>query len=107
MTTKPLKVVMIRRGSKQVSNVPTENLVTFIRKKALLGSDELSGDGKSWIRVDCHYQLRKYFFKNKTGVSAEVLANKLNPADSDISLPPAGFKDDLERMAGLLKEINE
>lgn len=107
MTTKPLKVVMIRRGSKQVSNVPTENLITFIRKKALLGSDELSGDGRSWIRVDSHYQLRKFFLNSKNSESSESMADTLNPTDSDLALPPEGLKDDLERMAGLLKEINE
>ena len=54
---------MIRRGESKVSNVPSENLITFIRKRALLGTDELSGDGKNWIRVDRHYQLQKYFPK--------------------------------------------
>ena len=47
-----------------VSDVPSENLVTFIRKNVLLGTDELSGDGKNWIRVDRHYQLRKYFLND-------------------------------------------
>jgi len=61
MTKKPLKIVMIRRGQSNVSNVASQNLITFIRKKVLLGSDELSGDGKNWIRVDRHSQLRKYF----------------------------------------------
>lgn len=77
---------MIRRGASKVSKVSSENLVTFIRKKALLGSDELSADGKSWIRVDRHYQLRKYF--------------------EGVDNPPPGLESNLEEMADLLKDIN-
>ena len=58
---KPIKKVMIRRGSITFRSVPVQQLFTFIRKKVLLGADEISGDGKSWVRVDRHYQLRKFF----------------------------------------------
>lgn len=105
MAVKPLKVVMIRRGTNQVTNVPTENLITFIRKKALLGTDELSGDGSNWIRVDRHYQLRKYFLSNEKGDLGEAV--NLLPDDNTKLNPPPGLKNDLEEMAGLLKEINE
>ncbi|MBC8286420.1 MAG: hypothetical protein H8E42_02990 [Nitrospinae bacterium] len=103
MATKPLKVVMIRRGTSKVSNVPSENLVTFIRKKVLLGTDELSGDGDSWTRVDRHYQLRKYFLSNETG---ETVVADSRPDDSVKLNPPPGLKGELEEMAGLLKDIN-
>ncbi len=79
---------MIRRGTSKVSNVSSENLITFIRKKVLFGTDELSGDGKNWIRVDRHYQLRKYF----------VSVEEINP--------PPGLEENLEEMADLLKDIN-
>ncbi len=90
MPAKPLKVVMIRRGKSKVSNVSSENLITFIRKKVLLGTDELSGDGKSWIRVDRHYQLREYFLDMEPG---------------EMNLPP-DLEGNLEELAGLLKDIN-
>ncbi len=90
---KPLKVVMIRRGNSKVSNVPSQNLITFIRKKVLLGSDELSGDGKSWIRVDRHYQLRTYFLKNSE--------------EGSVMRPPPGLENELAEVADLLKDINE
>jgi hypothetical protein len=105
MTAKPLKVVMIRRGDSKVSNVPSENLITFIRKKILLGTDELSGDGTSWIRVDQHYQLRNYFLINEEAILGSrndpELDGSINP-----NLPP-GLKDDFEEMASMLKDINE
>ena len=33
----------------------------------MLGADEISGDGKSWVRVDRHYQLRKFFSNEDNG----------------------------------------
>ena len=104
MDTKPLKLVMIRRGTSKVSNVPAENLVTFIREKVLLGTDELSGDGNSWIRVDRHYQLRKYFLSNEEAVLG--LERNSDPDDSAKFCPPSDLKDDLKEMVKLLKDIN-
>ena len=106
MPTKPLKVVMIRRGASKVSNVPSSSLITFIRKKVLLGTDELSGDGTSWIRVDRHYQLRKYFLGNERGETVMGAAGEAKP-DNPVKLnPPPGLNYDLEEMASLLKDIN-
>ena len=87
---------MIRRGESKVSNIPSENLITFIRKRALLGTDELSGDGKNWIRVDRHYQLQKYFPIDDEGLGAQVEAGELSP----------DLKGNLEEVADLLKDIN-
>ena len=104
METKPLKLVMIRRGTSKVSNVPSENLVTFIREKVLLGTDELSGDGNSWIRVDRHYQLRKYFLSNEEAVLG--LERNSDPDGSAKFCHPSDLKDDLKEMVKLLKDIN-
>ena len=103
MPVKPLKVVMIRRGNSKVTDVPAENLVTFIRRNMLLGSDELSGDGKSWVRVDRHYQLRKYFTSDDQEKSGTQ-----DKQDSDVSspAPPPGLEGELEEMASLMKDIN-
>lgn len=105
METKPLKLVMIRRGTSKVSNVPSENLVTFIREKVLLGTDELSGDGNSWIRVDQHYQLRKYFLSNEEAVLG--FTSDSTPGSSAKFCPPSDLKDELKEMVRLLKDINE
>ena len=109
MPAKPLKLVMIRRGKSKLSNVSSQNLVTFIRKKVLLGTDELSGDGKSWIRIDRHYQLRKYFGGDDKGHLTKTMQdNNINPAENvqaDIN-PPPGLENNLEELANLLNDIN-
>jgi len=106
MTKKPLKIVMIRRGQSNVSNVASQNLITFIRKKVLLGSDELSGDGKNWIRVDRHSQLRKYFLSQEEGGPKLIQSIPDNEAQADEFLPPPGLTNNLEELADLLKDIN-
>ena len=100
---------MIRRGKSKVSNVSSQNLVTFIRKKVLLGTDELSGDGKSWIRVDRHYQLRKYFGSDDKGRLTQMVQGNNNPTENvqtDMN-PPPGLEDNLEELANLLNDIND
>ena len=106
MPTKPLKVVMIRRGNSNFFDVPADNLITFIRKNILLGTDELSGDGKSWVRVDQHYQLRKYFSSNEKEEALVVAKNKSGSDDPVPFKPTPSLKNELEEMASLLKDIN-
>ena len=100
--TTPVKVVMVRRGSVTIPSVPTHKLRTFIRKRALLGSDEISGDGKNWVRVDSHFQLRKYF------CSAE--GNENNTAsqngNAEFSERPPNIDNNLQEVVELLKDIN-
>ena len=98
MTQKTIlvKVVMVRRGSVTIPSVPTQKLRTFIRKRALLGSDEISGDGKSWVRADSHYQLSKFF-------SAE---NNSGDTDLEFSESPPNVENNLQEVADLLKDIN-
>ena len=97
---------MIRRGNSNVSDVPADNLITFIRKNILLGTDELSGDGKSWVRVDQHYQLRKYFSSNEKEETLVVAQNKSDSDNTVTFKPPPSLKNELEEMASLLKDIN-
>jgi len=99
--TTPIKVVMVRRGSVTIPSVPTQKLRTFIRKRALLGSDEISGDGKSWVRVDSHYQLSKFF-------SAEGNENNTasQNANAEFSENPPNIENNLQEVAELLKDIN-
>jgi hypothetical protein len=107
MPRKPLKVVMIRRGKSEVNNVPSQNLITFIRRKILFGTDELSGDGKDWIRVDRHYQLRKYFPNNEEEPTTMELAGLSKPENHvEVEKLPSGLTGNLEELADLLKDIN-
>ncbi|MDE0849022.1 MAG: hypothetical protein OSA44_09485 [Nitrospinaceae bacterium] len=99
--------MMIRRGETKVTNVSSQNLITFIRRKVLLGTDELSGDGKNWIRVDRHYQLRKYFPSDEEGPATMELAGKPKPGDYiEVGELSPDHKGNLEEAADLLKDIN-
>ncbi|MBT5471922.1 MAG: hypothetical protein HOK41_15075 [Nitrospina sp.] len=103
-TKKPIKMVLVRRGAITIPSVPTHKLQTYIRKRALLGTDEISGDGNSWIRVDRHYQLRK-FFSNE---SQENTPEKIDlPGDPEFSEGPPNIENNLQKVADLLKDINE
>ena len=98
---------MIRRGETKVTNVSSQNLITFIRRKVLLGTDELSGDGKNWIRVDRHYQLRKYFPSDEEGTATMELAGKPKHGDYiEVGELSPDHKGNLEEVADLLKDIN-
>jgi len=104
-TEKPIKVVKIRRGSITFHSVSIQQLLASIRKKVLLGTDEISEDGKSWIRVDRHYQLRK-FFSNE--------AHRIKDSESELDLSreyenletQANLEDKFQEVANLLKDIN-
>lgn len=96
---------MIRRGNSRVSNVSSENLITFIRKKILIGTDELSGDGKNWIRVDRHYQLRKYFSGIEKDSAPLKPQDEISSEMANLSSPPY-LERNLKDLAELLKDIN-
>jgi len=70
----------------------------------LLGSDEISGDGKSWVRVDRHYQLSKFF-------SAEGNENNTASQNGNVDLEssesPPNIESNLQEVAELLKDINK
>ena len=102
---KTIKLVMVRRGAITIQNVPTQKLQTFIRKKALLGTDEISGDGKNWIRVDRHYQLGK-FFSNYDCQENVLTAKKNMSNDFQLSERPAGLENDFQEVVDLLRDIN-
>ena len=102
---KPIKMVMIRRGSITFHSVPVEQLFAFIRKKVLLGADEISGDGKSWVRVDRHYQLRKFFSNEDLGINYLVSEPNLSEESENFETQP-NFENQFQEVADLLKEIN-
>ena len=102
---KPIKMVMIRRGSITFHSVPVQQLFTFVRKKFLLGADEISGDGKSWIRVDHHYQLRKFFSNEDNG--GKFLESEPNLSEENEKFEAqANLENQFQEVADLLKDIN-
>ena len=106
MTQKPIKLVMIRRGVVTTPNVPTQKLVSFIRKRVLLGADEISSDGKNWIRVDHHYQLREFFPNRESHKNVWKAKNDLN-GEVEFSERPPNLENDLQGVANLLRDINK
>ena len=106
MTKKPIKLVMVRRGAITIPNVPTQKLKAFIRKRALLGTDEISGDGKNWVRVDHHYQLRKFIAYEDCQKNVVKTKNDLSNEDKKFeSLPDLEYN--FQEVANLLWDINK
>ena len=119
---RPLFTVMIRRGSRVVKGIPTKMLVPYIEGKKLLRTDDISGDGVRWTRLDEHFQLAKYF---KDETSPKVLRDAPSPfpqeddseleedsicsPDDDDSLPakPPALDSQMTQMAQMLKDLNE
>ena len=98
-------MVMIRRGSITFHSVPVQQLFAFIRKKVLLGADEISGDGKSWVRVDRHYQLRKFFSNEDNG--GNFLESEPNLSEENEKFEAhANLENQFQEVADLLKDIN-
>lgn len=69
----------------------------------MLGSDEISGDGKSWVRVDSHYQLSKFFSAEDNESNT---ANQSGNVDLEFSESPPNIENNLQEVAELLKDIN-
>ena len=100
--TTTVKVVMVRRGSVTIPSVPTQKLRTFIRKRALLGSDEISGDGKSWVRADSHYQLSKFFTEDGKNNST----SQSGDTGLEFSENLLKVENNFQEVVDLLKDIN-
>ena len=98
-------MVMIRRGSITFHSVPVQQLFAFIRKKVLLGADEISRDGKSWVRVDRHYQLCKFFSNENHKIKFLESEPNLSGEYENFETQP-NFENQFQEVADLLKEIN-
>ena len=105
ITEKPIKVVKIRRGSITFHSVSIQQLLASIRKKVLLGNDEISEDGKSWIRVDRHYQLRKFFSNEAHRIKNSESELDLNGKHENLEAQ-ANLENKFQEVANLLKDIN-
>lgn len=105
ITEKPIKVVKIRRGSITFHSVSIQQLLASIRKKVLLGNDEISEDGKSWIRVDRHYQLCKFFSNEAYRIKDSESELDLNGEHENLETQ-ANLENKFQEVANLLKDIN-
>ena len=105
ITNQPIKMVMVRRGSGNILRVPTQKLKTFIRKRALLGTDEISGDGNNWIQIDRHYQLKNFFsdntHENPRQTEKQVLGDELEVLEISEDI-----ENNFREVSDLLREIN-
>jgi hypothetical protein len=82
----PKKAIYLKRGCEVEENFPSKSLVPAIKKGELIGSNQISADGKSWIRLDKHSQLAHLFeseIKNKAIIgqpeSSAILETKPEP----------------------------
>ena len=58
---KPKKIIRFKRDNGVVILFASNALVPAIKKGALIGSDQVSSDGKNWFRLDKHPQLTHLF----------------------------------------------
>ena len=86
------KRVSLRRSGKVVRGVLTQSLVHEIRQGRLKEDDEISADERYWVRLDCHYQLSKFF-------PAKSLSTPKN-------LPP-NMNQHLTELSEMLKDLSQ
>ncbi len=106
----PPLTLRLRRGSKVIPRFPVKLLVPYIREGKLLPGDEISPNGKQWLRLEKYPQLARYFRGGVAPVSrTDVLpVPKEGSASDDARLPvaPPNLGDTLENLAGMLKDLN-
>lgn len=123
-SSRPFNTVMIRRGAKVARGIPARKLVAYIQEKKLLPTDEISGDGRRWTRIDQVRHLARYFNGDP---KSEMVADPASifPQEKEItvsrwsenflsrglsSTPPSrppGVENELARLAKMLEDINK
>ncbi len=88
VSIQPLQTVWVRRGGASTRQIPAKMLIPNIKLGKLYGSDEISGDGLRWVRLDRHSQLAHYFVE-------------------EVAAPIEKSKAQLGELANMLKEIND
>ena len=76
--------VSIRRSGRVVRNVLSQSLISEIRQGRLQKDDEISADEKSWVRLDQHSQLARYF-PNSNPSSSKDLPPNMEKCLTDLS----------------------
>jgi len=114
----PPNTVYIRRGSNIAQGFPVKLLIPYIECKKLLGSDEISGDGARWMRLDRHKVLARYFGSSAQWVpeapspfSEQPVAEEPGPAirgdeAEETGAPPPGLEGQLSSLAKMLRDLN-
>ena len=66
-----METVLIRRDQREPFKFPKQSVVRAIKSGELFGDDEISSDsGETWVRIDQHKQLGKYFNPSSEGQSS-------------------------------------
>jgi hypothetical protein len=108
--------ISLRRGSRVMKDYSTRLMFQAIKNGKLFATDEYSLDGKNWVKLGSHDQLRKYLDKtpgkdeksieNPTPKSPVTNKPVINEIGEELASPPPGLDKDLQKIADLLKGIN-
>jgi hypothetical protein len=108
--------ISLRRGSRVMKDYSTRLMFQAIKNGKLFATDEYSLDGKNWVKLGSHDQLRKYLDKTPAKVEKNLedpthkssVPNKpvIDEIDEGPGRPPPGLENDLQKIADLLKGIN-
>jgi len=70
--------VVVRRGTAVLGRLSLSAIPERIQSNRLFASDRVSADGKNWVRLDQHPQMKKYFVKRRGG-GADRLVTQVRP----------------------------
>jgi hypothetical protein len=108
--------ISLRRGNRVMKDYSTRLLFQAIKNGKLLATDEYSLDGKNWVKLGSHDQLKKYLDKTPAKVEQnhEKPLNKPSATskptnveiDEEPASPPPDLDENLQNIADLLKGIN-
>ena len=108
--------ISLRRGNRVMKDYSTRLLFQAIKNGKLLATDEYSLDGKNWVKLGSHDQLKKYLDKTSTkaGQNHEKPLNEPSATSKPINVeideepasPPPDLDENLQNIADLLKGIN-
>ncbi len=112
--------VLVRRGANIARGFPVKLLIPYIECKKLLGSDEISGDGVHWMRLDRHKVLSRYFgnpvqwvpeapspFQGETpSLDSPSRAEGEAPMTEEAVPNPPGLDRQLASLADMLRDLN-
>jgi len=113
----PPNTVCIRRGVNVARGFPVKLLIPYIECKKLLASDEISGDGVRWMRLDRHKVLSRYFASSAQWVpeapspfSAQAAEEEAAPVgrreEGEAPAPPPELASQLSELARMLRDLN-
>ena len=101
--------------------IPARRLGWYIMEKKILCTDEVSGDGRKWIRADQLRHLAPYFLGKATVEAKPVAASIFPQAESgqseysehpsddtqEVPFSPPGVENELAKLARMLEDINK